>query len=295
MENGFLLIWLLVACVLLLDTAILYIRYPAKKVRKMPDIVMPDTGRSMTIGGREIQEDQTGCAETAAGILAVLADGAGKAYGGRIASRIAVDTCMDIFSDYNAFHNPQYFFRKAFHRANKEILKALGDDSRGSASLGCAMVREGFLYYALVGNVRIAVYREGNLVPVSSGHTFAVLAEQKFREGTISREDALRMLENRRLYNYLGQDGFRDIELFDAPVRMKPGDIVVLMSDGVYELIGTREIEAVLGGSGDCQRKAYDIIELVNQNPKEDKDNASIVLLGMGDRVGTYEKAEFRI
>lgn len=290
MENGFLLIWLLIACVLLLDTAVIYIRYPAKKAEKAPD-----TGRSMTIGGREVQEDQTGCAETAAGILAVLADGAGKAYGGRIASRIAVDTCMDIFKDYNAFHNPQYFFRKAFHRANKEILKALGDDSRGSASLGCAMVREGFLYYAVVGNVKIGVYREGNLVPVSSGHTVAVLAEQKFREGTISREDALKLLENKRLYNYLGQDGFRDIELFDAPVRMKQGDIVVLMSDGVYGLLGTREIETVLGGAGSCQQKAYDIIELVNQNPKEEKDNASIVLLGMGDRVRTYEKAEFRI
>ena len=75
---------------------------------------------------------------------------------------------------------------------------------------------------------------------------------------------------------------------------MKQGDIVVLMSDGVYELLGTREIEAVLEGAGDCQQKAYDIIELVNQNPKEEKDNASIVLLGMGDRVRTYEKAEFR-
>lgn len=277
MDNWLLVIGLLAACVLMLDAAALYIRCPSKKEK------LPDIGKSMTIGGREIQEDQVGSLETAAGIMAVLADGAGKAYGGRIASRIAVDTCVDIFGDYNAFHNPQYFFRKAFHRANKEILKALGDDSRGSASVGCVMIREGFLYYALVGNVKICVYREGNLVPVSSGHTVAVLAEQRFHEGTISREDALRLLENKRLYNYLGQDGFRDIELFDAPIRMKRDDIVVLMSDGVYELLGARELEAVLKGTGDCQQKAYDIIELVNQNPKEEKDNASIILLGTGD------------
>ncbi|MCM1183233.1 MAG: protein phosphatase 2C domain-containing protein [Roseburia sp.] len=289
MDSWFLAISLLIACVLLLDTAALYMWRAPQRERR------PDIGRSMTIGGREIQEDQFGDMETPAGIMAVLADGAGKACGGRIAARIAVDTCMEIFSDYNAFHNPQYFFRKAFHRANREILKALGDDSRGSAGVGCVMLREGFLYYALVGNVRICVYREGSLVPVSSGHTVAVLAERKFREGTISREDALRLLENKRLYNYLGQDGFKDIELFDAPVRMKAGDIVVLMSDGVYELLGTREIEAVLGGPGDCRRKAYDIIELVNQNPKEDKDNASIVLLGTGDADKAYEKAEFGI
>ncbi len=289
MDNWLMVAWLLAACVLILDTIILYIRYSPKRKRAL------NIGRSMTIGGREVQEDQTGVVETKAGLMAVLADGAGKAYGGRIASRIAVDTCTEIFEDYNAFNNPQYFFRKAFHCANKEILKALGDDSRGAASLGCVMIRAGFLYYAVVGNVKICVYREGSLVPVSTGHTIAVLAEQRFHEGIITREDALQLLENNRLYNYLGQDGFKDIELFDAPVRMKQNDIVVLMSDGVYDLLGTREIEAVLAETVDCQQKAYEIIELVNKNPKEDKDNASIVLLEIGNEVKAYEKAEFRI
>ena len=132
----------------------------------------------MTIGSREVQEDQIAAMETAAGIMAVLADGAGQAYGGRI-SKIAVNTCIDIFKDYNAFNNPQYYFRKAYNCARyKEILKALGDERRGSASVGCVLICQSFLYYALVGNVKICVYREGNLVPVSSGHTVAVLAEQ---------------------------------------------------------------------------------------------------------------------
>lgn len=73
------------------------------------------------------------------------------------------------------------------------------------------------------------------------------------------------------------------MELFDAPVRMKQGDIVVLMSDGLYDLIGDRELEEVLGRASDCQRKAYDMIELVNQNPGEMKDNASVILLGIED------------
>ena len=145
------------------------------------------------------------------------------------------------------------------------------------------MICQSFLYYALVGNVKICVYREGNLVPVSSGHTVAVLAEQKFHEGMISREDALMLLENQRLYNYLGQDGFRDIEFFDAPIHLKRGDIVVLMSDGVYDLLNFKEVEKILENTDKCQKKAYDIIELVNRNSSEMKDNASIVLLGIED------------
>lgn len=254
-----------------------------------------EIGSSMTIGGREVQEDQFGTAVTVAGTMAVLADGAGKSFGGRIASRITVDTCRNLFEDYNAFHNPQYYFRKAFHCANKEILKTLQDETYGSASAGCVLIREGFLYYAVVGNVKICVYREGSLVPVSAGHTVTVLAEEKFREGKISRQDAITLLENQRLYNYLGKDGFQDIELFDAPIRLKQGDIVLLMSDGIYELLGFKEIEEILAGMGSCQEKAFAIIELVNQNPTEGKDNASIVLLGLGKGAGVHEETECRI
>ena len=61
-----------------------------------------DVGSSMTIGSREIQEDEVGTLATTAGLLAVLADGMGKEFGARIASRTAVGTFLDLFRDYNA-------------------------------------------------------------------------------------------------------------------------------------------------------------------------------------------------
>ena len=169
----------------------------------------PDVGSSMTIGGREVQEDFVGTLATQTGLVAVLADGMGKAYGARIASRTAVETFLDLFRDYNAFDNPQYYFRKSFHAANRAILRELGDEGYGAASVGVAMIRENWLFYAVVGNVKLCVFRNGDLVPVSAGHTLDVLAEQSFRTGRLSREDALVMLENHRLYNYLGQDSFK--------------------------------------------------------------------------------------
>ena len=156
----------------------------------------PDVGSSMTIGGREVQEDYVGTLATPAGLLAVLADGMGKTYGARIASRTAVETCLDLFRDYNAFDNPQYYFRKAFHAANRAILRELGDEGYGAASVGAAMIQDNWLFYAAVGNVKLCVYRGGDLVPVSAGHTLDVLAEEHFQTGKLSREDALAMLEN---------------------------------------------------------------------------------------------------
>ena len=43
----------------------------------------------------------------------------------------AVETFLDLFRDYNAFDNPQYYFRKSFHAANRAILRELGKLDKG--------------------------------------------------------------------------------------------------------------------------------------------------------------------
>lgn len=236
------------------------------------------TGKAMTIGTRQVQEDDYGICQSREGFLAVLADGMGKNYGGRVSSRIAVDILKEQFTEYHGVENPAYFFRKSFHRINREILSQL-DDGRGGASVGAVMIKDNFLYYAVAGNVKLAVYRKDSLIPLSSGHTIDMLVESRFMKGTITREAALQMLENKRLYNYLGQDGFKEIEFFDTPIQLKEKDIVVLMSDGLYEGLEWKAVEELLAGKKKCQQKAYDIVEAINAGNWKEKDNASIVLV----------------
>ena len=235
-------------------------------------------GRAMTIGTRQVQEDNYGIWQGPDAFLAVLADGMGKSYGGKVSSRIAVETLKDMFTCYQSAENPAYFFQRSFRMANSAILDEL-DDGRGGASVGAVLIRDNQLYYAVAGNVKVAVYRKGGLVPLSTGHTIDMLAEGKFMEGTITRQQALELLENKRLYNYIGQDGFEEIEFFDTPVRLKEKDIVVLMSDGLYEGTDWKRIEELLAGRGKLQQKAYEIIEAVNTGIQKEKDNASIVLV----------------
>lgn len=270
--------WVLLMIYLLILVLVfcrLFYREKGKVIRRFR------SGKAMTIGTRQVQEDDCGICQNAEGFLAVLADGMGRNYGGRVSSRIAVDTMKDMFEEYRAAENPAYFFRKSFHAVNREILKQL-DDGKGGASVGAVLIKDNCLYYAVAGNVKIAVYRKDVLVPLSTGHTIDMLVEDRFMEGTITREEALRMLENKRLYNYLGQDGFKDIEFFDAPVRLKEKDIVVLMSDGLYEGMEWKAIEELLAGKKKCQQKAYEIIEMINAGNRKEKDNASIVLVEAG-------------
>lgn len=236
------------------------------------------SGACKTIGNRQVQEDEYGVVESEDGTMAVLADGMGKQYGGKIASRIAVEVFQDMFQDANAFYNPQYYFRRAFHGANQEILNQL-DDGRGSASVAAVLLKNRKLYYASVGNVKIAVYRNGDLIPVTSGHTIQVLARKKYMEGKLTRKEAVTMLHNHRLYNYVGQDDFHDVEFFDTPISLYGGEYVVLMSDGLYEGTSWKSLEDCLAVEESCEKKALNMIELINNSEEPDKDNASVVLL----------------
>lgn len=67
-------------------------------------------GRAMTIGNRQVQEDNYGICQSTDGFLAVLADGMGKNYGGKVSSKIAVDVMKDMFMHYHSSENPAYFF-----------------------------------------------------------------------------------------------------------------------------------------------------------------------------------------
>lgn len=266
---------LLMICLLILFR--ISLRFSSKK-REPASVSGCESGASKTIGDREVQEDVYGIKTALEGTMAVLADGMGKRFGGKIAAGTAVEAFLQIFEDGDAFYNPQYSFRRAFQGANREILNRL-EEEQGCASVAAVMVRDRRLYYAAAGNVKVAVYRNQELVPVTSGHTIDVLARQKYEEGKLTRQEAAALLEQHRLYNFVGQDGFCDIEFFDKPISLYGGEYILLMSDGLYETARWKDMEDCLEGEGDCQQKAYQLIELVNRSEKEDKDNAAVVVL----------------
>ena len=234
-------------------------------------------GSAMTIGNRELQQDVLGSALGDEGAVMVLADGMGRGEGGKIAAKLTVDTFLDLYNEYQAFDKPQYYFRRAYGQANHKILNVL-DDRQGTASAAVALIRNNILYYALVGSVRIAVYRNGDLVPVSEGQTVGVLARHRYEEGRISKQTAISLLEEDRLYNVLGQDDFHDIEFFSQPITLYPRDVVLMMTDGVTETLKWTDIENTVKQGGTPQEIALHIIDAVNKKPAEDKDNAAVLL-----------------
>ncbi|MBR2733259.1 MAG: hypothetical protein IKD80_03290, partial [Selenomonadaceae bacterium] len=158
-------------------------------------------GAATTLGTRINQQDYFGVKELSGALLVMLADGSGEH--GDIAAKISVDTFRDLFINKAAVDKPQYFFRRAAHATNKKILNVL-EERQGYSSVAAVVINDSTLVYSLVGNCRVAVFRNGDLIPVSEGQTIDVLARHRYEEGRIYKLQTLALLDRHRLYNVLG-------------------------------------------------------------------------------------------
>ena len=235
-------------------------------------------GTAQTRGSREIQADMTEIRKTRAGVLAILADGIGRENTGRVCAQIALDAAADAYEPYEVLTNPEYLFRTVCREANARIQKTIGE-RRGGACLGLAFLVNGHLYYGVVGDIRIALYRGGELIPLSQGHTLDVLARQAYEAGRISKKEAVWSMEEKRRWNYLGMDGFREIEIPERPIRLKRDDLVVMVSRGIWQALSGADLEDLLAGGESPQEKARQIVWAAGRKPGDDKENGSAVIL----------------
>lgn len=236
-------------------------------------------GMAQTTGNRDVQADAMDISITAAGKLAVMADGIGKENTGRVCAGLAVREFMEAFSFYKAIHNPEYFFERTMYSVHMNMQKVL-EERHGGASVGVVLLKEGRLYYAMAGQIKIAMLRNGELIPLSEGQTISVLAQRAYKDGKISRQETIWSMEDEGVWNYVGKDGFHQMEVCEIPVELKKGDLVVMMTKGIFEDVSYAELEKILISPAlTAQEKADRIIRRAEWSDDQDKENGSIMVL----------------
>lgn len=239
---------------------------------------MSGIGIAQTTGSRQVQADIAQAWRNTAGTMAVLADGIGRANTGVVCAQIAVDTILDRFEPYYELNDPVFFFKSAFLEASRRIQRTVGE-RRGGASVGAVFLNCSHLYYAVAGDIRVAVLRGDEIIPLSKGQTIDVLAAQAYEDGRISRQDALWSAEEKRIWNYLGRDGFCEIEVCEQPVLLKQGDKVLLASKGIFEELSWSEIEDILIENAPPQELAECIAGRADGKNNAQADNGSVILI----------------
>jgi serine/threonine protein phosphatase PrpC len=213
-------------------------------------------------------------------IIACVIDGVGGYEGGEVAASIAHDTIIKTLNSSSA--NLPEDLAEAFKLANDEIYKEKqAVKQRQSmacvATLAVVDIVKNQFYYAHVGDTRIYLFRDKSLVKVSSDHSFVGFLEDS---GRLTEEAAMNHPKRNEINKALGfeheivsEKGY--IETGNSPFL--PGDLLLLCSDGLTDMVSSQEITAVLSGDGSLEAKGKKLIDSANHNGG--RDNITVVLV----------------
>jgi len=202
-----------------------------------------DFGAARILGGRALQEDEFAFHFNDQGrsgdfiLLAVVADGMGGVPGGRQASKVAVTTFVDVFVSMPGSIPDR--LEKALRHANRE-LAILGDESpevkgMGTTLLAACFTREG-VYWINVGDSVLWLFRDGILQRLNEEHSYRTVLYEKVKRGELTVEEARQSPHKNTLLSALAGGPIAMLEIHNVPMRVKPGDCIVVATNGVLTL-----------------------------------------------------------
>lgn len=237
-------------------------------------------------GEEEMQSDALYSNQTGAGMIALAVDGIGHKGIGQACAILAMQSIRDLFLSYSHIDKPAYFLSLALQNAHNRLTQFL-DDRYGGASIGCGLIINNQLYYAVVGDVEVWLYRKESLIPLSIGQTLDVLAKNSYLSGKISREVAVRACNEKRVYNYAGQETFHNIELCQSPIRLEEKDLLLFCTKGIKETITENDLIHCLSKQ---YKSAYEKVSMIadafSRSSQRDRDNGSVLLVQINRRKG---------
>ena len=218
--------------------------------------------------------------------LLVLADGMGGCNGGEIASAMAVNIVSNEFrqltltlpseeSPTPGLSPVAVRLCTSIAKANREIYQ-LGLLQSHLSGMGTTLVTALFcgarVTIASIGDSRVYRLRQGHFEQLTVDHT---VVQEQIEYGLITPEQA-RFAGNRGLITRaLGVEAGVEVDVQEQPVL--PGDVFLLCSDGLFDMLDDQEIQFVIDhADGNLEAAAHQLIETANQ--KGGYDNISLIL-----------------
>lgn len=225
---------------------------------------------------RQLNQDFIYLSEVPVGNLPnvfIVADGMGGHNAGDYASRYAVETLVEEI-EISFEKNPVKILGRAIDRANRMIRQRAREDISYSG-MGTTMVIATFigryLEVANVGDSRLYVISD-RIRQITQDHS---LVEEMVRMGGIDRASARNHPDKNIITRAIGAEESIDIDFFH--VGLSKGDIVLMCSDGLTNMLEDEEIRMILNGQRDIVEKAEQLVKAANNNGG--KDNIAVVLI----------------
>jgi PPM family protein phosphatase len=222
---------------------------------------------------RENNEDACGTYREHGGCsLLVVADGVSGNEGGEVASQMAVATTIETFRESPRSWGPAKRLYRAVQRANIEIhdrALLVTEIGRMSTTLTAMVVEGGMVHAAHVGDTRLYLLRDGNLLQKTKDHTVAGGRE---RMGLSVRPKG--HVDRSTLTRSVGRELIAAIDRITF--RLAKNDVILLCSDGVYNVLDDADLIDALGASDPGQACAA-IIRSANVRGAPDNLTAAVL------------------
>jgi PPM family protein phosphatase len=164
----------------------------------------------------------------------------------------------------------------AIRHANKAIL-AYGEEQTAARGLGCTvtmvLVQEDHAYIANIGDSRTYLLRDGELIALTKDHS---LVQKLVEAKQIEPEDIYSHPQRNLIYHSLGA-GHKNVNPDVFHETLRPGDKLLLCSDGLWEMVRPDKLKATLNQRVDVQKICATLIDLANANGGEDNISAVVV------------------
>jgi protein phosphatase len=213
------------------------------------------------------------------GLLAVLADGMGGHTGGAVAGETACGTFAEVFATATAPYESR--LESSLHASNEALARGV-EQNASLRGMGCTLVAAWMdtsgVRWTSVGDSLLLLYRFPDVIRLNADHSLGSFLDEQARQNRISAAEARQHLNRNALRSALTGSKIDLIDTRSEPLELRPGDWILLASDGICSLEGDEIADVVYNFRQSSPAEMADgLIDAVVRKGVAGQDNTTVV------------------
>ncbi|MDR1727235.1 MAG: Stp1/IreP family PP2C-type Ser/Thr phosphatase [Acidobacteriota bacterium] len=233
-------------------------------------------GAALSDRGKVRSSNEDSFVADVGGAVFLVADGMGGHAAGEVASHLTAKAAAEALAGCAPGLAPAGRLQAAVRQANEQVYgeQERAPECRGMGSTLTLLTFDGDGYHlAQVGDSRAYLFRDGELRQLSRDHS---VVWPLYEAGDISKDELAKHPRKHLVTRCIGTHPDVDADLYDGPVR--EGDMFLLCSDGLTDVLTDGEIQCVLRRCGHNPKKACkDLVRAANDGGGP--DNVTVVVV----------------
>lgn len=223
---------------------------------------------------REVNEDNYFFDENGDCFVIAVSDGMGGHNAGDVASKFAVSSIKKFSEENDIYVDTEKKIRLAVLRANEEIFRQSFEDKAKSGMGATVVIAVGVGNDVVVGNIgdsRCYLADKERITQITEDHSYV---NELVKNGMITADEARSHPRKNEILKAVGIGGDVFPDIFR--VKMKEGDMLLLCTDGLTNMLDDSEILDILNTSESSESAVKALIDAANANGGT--DNITVVL-----------------